>query len=163
MRYAGAPQASQATRHVVRVQLDGSQGKDNGEILTTIKRSIPSAVAVRTLQSGDIDVTVPTEAAKDKAYSTPPMDGLKVHRRDYLVEVPGVPLSLRVACEKGADNSLLANNICEASRSMAPGLQITRIRWLHTLKDHRSQPKEPNSKAKTRGSLILGFPTCAIN
>ena len=75
-------------------------------------------------------MTVPDETAKDRAYGLPSTDELKIFKKDHLVEVPGV--SVRVAGEKGADNSQLAATICAASKTMAPGLQITRIRWLHS-------------------------------
>jgi hypothetical protein len=103
----------------------------NEEILKEIRKTISGAAAIRVLHSGDIDVTVPDEAARDRAQGLPSTGELKIFKRDYLVEVPSVPLSVRVACEKGADNSHLAATICEALRMMSPGLQITRIRWLH--------------------------------
>ena len=128
MRQAGPTQTLQARRHTVRVQLTDAKEKNNTDILSRVKQSIPSAIAVRKLQSGDVDVTVPSEMAKDRAYTTAPTEELKVYRQDYLVEIPGVPLSVRVASGKAADNAHLARNICEASKSIAPGLQITRIR-----------------------------------
>jgi hypothetical protein len=76
------------------------------------------------------------------------------------MEVPSVPMSVRVAYEKGADNSHLANTIYEALRMMSPGLQITRIRWLHNQAQRERQIREAGDKpAKTRGSLIVGFST----
>jgi hypothetical protein len=158
-RQAGAPEAILPARHTVRVQMAQTQGKSNEEILREVKKTITGAAAVRILQSGDIDVTVPDEAAKDRAQGLPSTEELKIFKRDYLVEVPSVPLSVRVACEKGADNSHLAATICEASRTLSPGLQITRIRWLHN-QLRREQMQEAGGKpSKTRGSLIIGFST----
>ena len=156
-RQAGVPQALYPARHTVRVQLAQAKGLANEEILKEVKKTITGATAIRVLHSGDIDVTLPDEATKDRAQGLPPTEGLKIFKRDYLVEIPGVPLSVRVACEKGADNSHLATAICEASRAMAPGLQISRIRWLHDQRK-RSQPADA-TPAKTRGSLIVGFHT----
>ena len=96
-----------------------------------MKKTITGATAIRVLYSGDIDVILPDEAIEDRAQGLPSIEGLKIFKRDYLVEISGVPLSMRVACEKGADNSYLATAICEASRAIALGLQISRIRWLH--------------------------------
>ena len=44
------------------------------------------------LRSRDIDVTVPDEAAKDRAQGLPSIEGLKIMRKDYLVEIPSVGL-----------------------------------------------------------------------
>jgi hypothetical protein len=156
-RQAGLPQAPYPARHTVRVQLAQAKGLANEEILKEVKKIITSATAIRVLHSGDIDVTLPDEAIKDRAQGLPPTEGLKIFKRDYLVEIPGVPLSVRVACEKGADNSRLTAGICEASRAMALGLQISRIRWLH---DQKKRTLSTGAMpGKTRGSLIVGFHT----
>lgn len=155
LRDAGAPESAQPTRHTVRVQLAQAAGLNNENILKELKKTIPSAAAVRVLKSGDIDVTVPDEAAKDRAQGIPSTEDLKILRRDYQVEVPGVELRLVVASGKNADNNMLAQSICDGSRTLVPGLQITRINWLHSPKDHARRLSE----GKTRGSLIVGFPT----
>jgi hypothetical protein len=160
VRQAGALETPHPVRHTVRVQMAQAKGMGNEEILKEIRKTISGAAAIRVLHSGDIDVTVPDEAARDRAQGLPSTGELKIFKRDYLVEVPSVPLSVRVACEKGADNSHLAAMICEASRMMSPGLQITRIRWLHNQARREQQMREAGEKpAKTRGSLIVGFST----
>jgi hypothetical protein len=160
MRQAGEPHAILPTRHTVRVQLAQAKGMDNEEILKEVKKTISGAAAIRVLHSGDIDVTMPDEASKDRAHGLPSTEELKIYKKDYLIEVPGVPLGVHVACEKGADNTHLATAICEASRTVSPGLQITRIRWLHSQTRHTGQMREADDKpAKTRGSLIIGLPT----
>jgi hypothetical protein len=111
------------------------------------------------LHSGDIDVIVLDETVKDRAQGLPSIEELRIFRKDYLVEVPGVPLSVRVAGEKGADNSQLAAAVCAASKAMAPGIQITRIRWLHSLDRAVQQRGAGDKPAKTRGSLIIRFPS----
>src|SRR5277367_4813399 len=108
-----------------------AKGLNNKEILKEVKKTISGAAAIRVLHSGDIDVTVPDEATRDRAQGLPATEEFKVFRKDYLVEVPSVPLSTQVTYERGADNTRLASAICEASKSLAPGLQITYIRWLH--------------------------------
>jgi len=164
MRQAGVAAAILPTRHTVRVQMPQAKGLNNEEILKEVKKTISGAAAVRVLHSGDIDITVPDEAAKDRAQGLPSTEELKIFRQDYLVEVPGVPLSVRVACEKGADNSRLATAICEASRTISPGLQITRVRWLHNQRHREQQHQQQADKGpvKTRGTLIIGFQTQAM-
>lgn len=161
LRQAGVSPALRQ-RHSVRVQLAKSKGKNNEEILKEVKKTIPGAAAIRVLRSGDIDITVPDEATKDRAYSLPSTEELKIYKKDYLVEAIGVPLSVRVACEKGGinaqKNAQLAAAICTASKSIAPGLQITRIRWLHKQEDISMQDA-CEKHTKTRGSLLIGFPT----
>lgn len=107
-RHAGATEPPQPIRHTIRVQLAQAAGLDNESILKELKKTIPNAAEVRVLKSGDIDVTVPDEATKEKAQGLPSTKDLKMFRRDYLIEVPGVALSINVATGKNADDSLLA-------------------------------------------------------
>lgn len=155
IRQAGAPETPQPTRHTVRVQMAQAKDMANEEILREVKKTISGAAAIRILKSGDIDVTVPDEASKDRAHGLPSTTDLIILRKDYLVEVPGVPLSMQVAGGKDADNTGLAESICTGSRGLTPGLQITRIRWLH---DQKEQERR-RAAGKTRGSLVIGFPT----
>jgi hypothetical protein len=122
MRQAGEPQAILPVRHTVRVQLAQAKEMNNEEILREVKKIISGAAAIRVLQSGDIDVIMPDEASKDRAHGLPLTEKLKIYKKDYLIEVSNVPLSVRVACEKGADNIYLITAICEASRIISPGL-----------------------------------------
>ena len=151
-RLASYPPAPPPARHNVRISMPQAKGLGNREILEEIRKTIPEAAAIRTLQSGDIDVTVPSEAAKERAQSLPPSGDLKVHKRDYLIELPGVPLSTRVVCGKQADNGRLAAGICEASKQLSPGIRITRIFWLYSDK----QMTRMREAGKQRGSLIIG-------
>ena len=80
------------------------------------------------LRSGDINVTVPDKTTKDRAQGLPLTEDLKIYKKDYLVEILKIPLAVRVAGEKGADNTPLTMAIYDASRSVTPGLQISRIR-----------------------------------
>ena len=105
IRQVGAPQAPIQARHTVRVQMAQAKGKSNKEILKEIRKIITGAAAIRVLHSGDIDVTVPDETAKDRVYGLPSTDELRIFKKDYLMEMLGVLLSVRVAREKGADNS----------------------------------------------------------
>jgi hypothetical protein len=157
MRQAGATHAPEPPRHTVRVKIQQTEGKTNPEILKEVKKKIAGAAAVRVLRSGDIDVVVPDQATKDRTMAMAPTEELKVYRRDYLVEVPGVPLTTEVACGRAADNSRLARAIADESRALSPGLQISTIRWLHAQQKERVRPT--GAPPKTRGSLIIGFPT----
>jgi hypothetical protein len=147
-------------RHTVRIQLAQAKGLESEQLLQEVKKTIPGAAAVRILRSGDIDVTVPDEATKDKVYTLPATEGLKIYRKDYTIEVPGVPVSLVVAEGSQADNTALAARIIDASKSIAPGLQITRIRWLHNTKESTKRTRaERNQRPRTAGSLIIGLAT----
>ena len=74
------------------------------------------------------------------------------------MKVIGVPLRTEVAYEKGANNARLAGEICEALKSIASGLQINWIRWLHAQRAPRNG-YVANRLVKIRGSLIVGFLT----
>jgi hypothetical protein len=50
----------------VRVQLTQAEEINNEEILKEVKKTISETTMIRVLYSGDIDVTVPDEAFKDK-------------------------------------------------------------------------------------------------
>jgi len=52
-------------RATVRVRLEEPQGHEPGELLKTIQRTIPSAYAIRTLNSGDINIYIPSQITKD--------------------------------------------------------------------------------------------------
>jgi hypothetical protein len=95
---------------------------NNKEILKEVKKIILEAAAIRVLHSGDIDIIISDKASKDKAHGLPSTKKLKIYKKDYLIKVPGVSLSVRVACEKKADNTYLVTAICEASRTIFSGL-----------------------------------------
>jgi hypothetical protein len=83
------------------------------------------------LYNSDINVIMPDEASKNKTHGLLLIKELKIYKKDYLIKVLGVSLSVHVACEKGADNAHLVTAIYEVSRTVSPSLQIIRIRWLH--------------------------------
>jgi hypothetical protein len=146
-------------RTAIRIRLEGGKDKSAGEILTEAKKVIPGAYAVRPLQSGDIDVLVPDQATKDRILNQPDIEGCKILRHDYPIEVPWVPLSLRVNGGQGADNSSLIQEICEGTRRIVPGIAINCIRWLH---NPETQAKRPQDAVKTKGTLIINLPTQAL-
>src|SRR5437016_1775558 len=61
------------------------------DLLAKVKPAIPMAIAVRKLQSGDVDIFVKDQTAKDLALCQNNYQGLKVLRQDYVLEIPGVP------------------------------------------------------------------------
>jgi hypothetical protein len=122
IRQVDRPNAILPARHIVRVQLGQAKGISNKGILKEVKKTILGAATIRVLYSGDIDVTMPDKAFKDRIYGLLLTEALKIYKKDYLVEVLSVPLSVRVACEKGADNMYLATEICEASQIVSSGL-----------------------------------------
>ena len=95
-----------------------AKGLINEEILREIRKIISEAAAIRTLRSGDIEVTVPDEASKDRAHGLPSTADLKILRRDYLMKVPGVPLYTQIIRGKNADNVNLAETIYTSSRGL---------------------------------------------
>jgi hypothetical protein len=127
VRPAGIPTAPPQERNRIRATMPQAKGMGNQEILKEIKKTIPGAAAIRVLYSGDINIIVPDEATRDRAQGLPPTQDLKIHKKDYLVEVLGVPLNTRVAGGKQANNETLASTITEASKSLTPGIRITRV------------------------------------
>jgi hypothetical protein len=155
VRQIGEPKAANLNRHTVRITMTKAEEMSNQEILKEVKKTIPGAAAIRKLHSGDIDVTVPDVATKDRAQGILSTDSIKIHKKDYLVEVTGVPINLQVADGPQANNSELATEICEASKSLTPGLKITRVRWLYD----QARLSRMRKEGKTHGSLLVGFPT----
>ena len=95
---------------------------DNEEILKEVKKIILEATAIRILHSGDIDIIISNKVFKDKARGLLLTEKLKIFKKDYLIKIPSVLLSVHVACEKEANNTHLVTAICEASRIVSPGL-----------------------------------------
>jgi hypothetical protein len=60
---------------------------------------------IRVLYSGNINVTVLDKTVKNRAYRLLLTDELRIFKKDYLVEMPGVLLSVRVIGKKRTDNS----------------------------------------------------------
>jgi hypothetical protein len=62
------------------------------------------------------------KASKNRAYGLSLIKELKIYKKDYLIEVPSILLSVHVACEKGADNTHLIKAIYKASRIVSLNL-----------------------------------------
>lgn len=145
--------ATSTNRAAVRIRLEDHRGTA-GETLAKARTIIPEAYAIRTLKSGDIDVLVPTQTVKDRVLNQPEVQGCKVLRQEYPIEIPGVPFSIGVTNEKSPGNEDTIRGICEGMRRLIPSFAATKIRWLHDpIKQAARKPSQ------TRGTLILGLPT----
>ena len=60
--------------------MDGAKDKTPAEILTEARKYIPGAYAVRPLRSGDADVMVPDQTAKDRAMARIDIEEFKILR-----------------------------------------------------------------------------------
>jgi hypothetical protein len=148
-------------RASVRIRMTGAKEMGHEEVLKEAKKYIPGAYAMKQLRSGDIDIMVPDQAAKDAALNrleAESIEGMKILRQDYLIEIPGVPLSLKVCHGKDADNSGLIQNICAATKKIVSNITINTVRWLHA----PDSQKKRLGPIKTRGTLILSLPSQAL-
>src|SRR2546430_244589 len=143
---------------MVRVRIANSEGKSPTELLATVKPVIQGAYAVRPLRSGDIEVAVLDQKAKDQALNQQEAEGCKVLHQDYPVEVPGVPLALEITNKKSATNDAVIKEICLANKCVIPSIAVSKIRWLH---DDKMQAERIRN-GKTRGTVIISLPTQAI-
>jgi hypothetical protein len=147
-----------AQRPAVRVRMPDVAGKTNPEILTAVRTVIRGAYAIKPMRSGDIEVLVPDQAAKDHALNQASIDGVKILRQDYPVEIPAVPLSLKVDSGKTADNQALIQELIKENKRRIPTLAINKIQWLPTPKTLEKRI----AQGKKRSTLIISAPTQAI-
>jgi hypothetical protein len=59
---------------------------------------------------------------KNKTYGLLLTKELKIYKKDYLIKVPSIPLSVYIIYEKGADNTYLITVIYEVSRIISLNL-----------------------------------------
>ena len=67
------------------------------------------------------------KAARNRAQALSSIRDFKIFKRDYLVEVSEIPLTVSMTEKKTADNTYLIQAICKTSKSVSLGLQIIRI------------------------------------
>ena len=79
------------------------------------------------LHSSDINVFLLMKITRNRAQALSLIRDFKIFKRDYLVKISEVSLTVSVAERKAADNTHLAQIICKAFKSVSSGLQITRI------------------------------------
>ena len=132
--------------------------KTNSKILTAARTVIKRAYTVKPIRNGDIKIIVPDQAAKNHALNQISIDSVKIHRQDYFVKVPAVPLSLRVDSGKTADNQALIQELINENKRRIPALAINKIRWLHAFKTLEKRMVY----GKIRSILIISAPTQAI-
>src|SRR6266513_6517966 len=116
-----------AQRAAISVRLAEAQGKSPPELLAAVKPAIQGAYAVRQLRSGDVEVMMTDQNAKDKALNQGEIAGCKVLRQDYPVEVPGVPLTTEIKHGKVVENDEVIKEICKTTKKIIPGITINRI------------------------------------
>jgi hypothetical protein len=149
------PTTTAQTRPTVRIRIPETADKSAAELLARVKPIIPGAYAVKPLRSGDIEVVVPDQKTKDQVLNQKEVEGCKVLRQDYPVEVPSVPLSVTIKNRRDPENENTIREICRANKRMIPSLAINRVRWLH---DDKTQ-EERRRNGKTRGTVIMSLPT----
>jgi hypothetical protein len=143
------------TQAAARIRLEDNQGTAR-ETLAKASTIIPESYAIYTLQRGDIDVLVPSQTIKDQILNQPEIQGCKVLRLDYLIEIPGVPFSTSIVNEKSSNKEDTIKSICKGMKRLLPTFVITKIRWLHDL---TAQATRNPTVVKTRGIVILGLRT----
>lgn len=157
----------------IRIRLNDApsdEQKNNGrQLLQRVRATIPQAIAVRALSSGDIDIHVASAQEKDMVTAGPDGAGYKIIRKDYMVEVMGVDLSLPVNSGRADNNTEVIRELVEANKRTVPGLVINRIKWMHETKPQNGGTatqdttqigdKQTSQRIKTRGSLIIGVAT----
>ena len=65
---------------------------------------------------------------KDKALNQGEITGYKVLHQDYLVKIPGVPLTTDIKHGKAVENEEVIKEICITMKKIIPGITINRIR-----------------------------------
>ena len=79
-------------RPILRTRIDDSNTTPPAQLLTDVKKTYNHAIAVHRLPSGDVDIRFDTQAHRDAAAGAPSPPGFTVFNKQYLVEIPGVPL-----------------------------------------------------------------------
>jgi hypothetical protein len=74
------------------------------------------------LYSGDIDIIIINKAFKNRVYGLLLIEELKIYKKNYLIKILSILLSVYVVCEKGADNTHLVTAIYEVSRTVSLNL-----------------------------------------
>ncbi len=75
---------------------------------------------------------------KDKALNQGEITGYKVLRQDYLIKIPGVPLTTDIKHRKAVENEEVIKEICTTMKKIILGITINRIHWLHDTKGHEN-------------------------
>ena len=146
-------------RAAVQVYLKDIKNKSFAKLLSEAKKMILRVFAVRQLQSGDIDIIVPDQAIKNRAFNQSKIIEYKILRRSYSIKIIEVPLSLKIAERSGTDNRELIYRIYKNIKKMMTELVIKKINWLYNLFFRKSKNL---ALIKKRGILIISFSTQII-
>ena len=65
-----------------------------------IRKTITRATTIRVLYSEDIDITILDEIVKNRVYRLSSTNELKIFKKNYLVEILEISLSVRVVEKK---------------------------------------------------------------
>jgi hypothetical protein len=115
IRQVDGPNAILPARYTVRVQLGQAKEMSNKGILKKVKKIILETTTIYILYSDDIDVTILDEAFKDRAYKLLLTETLKIYKKNYLIEILSIPLSVYIVCKKRANNIYLIIEIYKVS------------------------------------------------
>lgn len=157
-RWADVAAASNTPRPIIRARVDDTAEKTPSEILELIRPVMPQAVAIHKLKSGDIDIRLATQAQRDAVATAADPKGVRLFRKAYLLEVPGVPYTFPVSNKRTADNSEATTQIEKSLQRICGTVKITSLRWLRD-PESPTKRKGPAETMKTRGSLIVGVAT----
>jgi hypothetical protein len=132
------------------------EDKSTKEVAEKVKAVIPGVVAAKVLPSGDVRVTLENPTQKERAILMPgalkEQLGAKIIREEFPIEVLGVPTSLPVCHGRDADNSETIKKIKQGTERLIPGLEVSRIAWIHGKK---SLLARKDGKAPRAASLII--------
>ncbi|KAF2841092.1 hypothetical protein M501DRAFT_908839, partial [Patellaria atrata CBS 101060] len=86
---------------------------------------------LRRVHISDTPSFVTSQSIKDRIMRGPAREGCKIVQTAYQIDVPSVPLTVPVSNGKGAENTEIIQKICNGSKRILPGLNITKIRRLY--------------------------------
>jgi hypothetical protein len=97
---------------------------------------MPKAVAVEKLRCGDVHVVFSDSEAKAATLRNDQevcrQTRCRIFREDFPVEAQAVALkAVQLECSRSADNKQVIQEIIKANKGNNPGLEITRIDWIH--------------------------------
>jgi hypothetical protein len=95
---------------------------------------------------------------KDQTLNQQEIDGCKILRQDYPVEVPGVPLSMDIQNRKSPENEAIIRNICQANKRIIPQIEIQ----VAAQRQLKRKKKGGKTARLGRGTVIISFPTQAL-
>ena len=139
----------------VKVWVPKAAGMEPKQILTSIKTYIPKAMAVKIMHSGNVEVILPNQQAKDQAITQKNTPKCKILRQNYLVKIIGVPFSIPVDNKQGATNTQFIQKINKAIKKLVLGIAITKILWLYKVRTIHIRVLPKFQRVKTRGTLIV--------